>query len=75
MAGVPHIRLSIVPSNWFIPRLSDHETAAVSRERQLKHWSHGKKAGIGGGKYPTVEASKQTSFLTRRMKNRSVVVL
>jgi len=49
MAEVPHIRSSIVTSNWFYSEAFESETAAVTRERQLKRWSHGKKQALVEG--------------------------
>jgi len=63
-----HRRIHLVYSEGF-----DSETAAVARERQLKRWSHKKETGAGGGKFPTVEGSKQKSFLAQRMKTGPVV--
>ena len=49
MAGTPHIRSSIVPVQLVYSEAFATETAAVTRERQLKRWSHGKTQALVEG--------------------------
>jgi hypothetical protein len=67
MAGVPHIRSSIVPSNWFIPRLSNPKLPQFQGSGSSSAGVT-ERSSIGGGKYSTVEASKQTASFGQRAK-------
>ena len=49
MAGVPRTRSSIVLSIWVYSEVFDSEIVAVTRERQLKRWSHEKKQALVEG--------------------------
>jgi predicted GIY-YIG superfamily endonuclease len=62
MAGVPRTRSSIVLSIWYILRFFYSEIVAVTRERQLKRWSHEKKQALVEGNVERLKhASKHRS--------------